>query len=839
MIATLAEAALRSFVLGGVVWFGLTLFRVRNPHVHMTAWVVVLMASLAMPFVMHWPTLTIDRLPSAVPVPGELWPADLAMLETPPPALPITPRAVVAPPARGGISIDWWLVATIVYAGVAGLLLLRLAIGLGLTWRLARAAKPMKGAPLIDADIRVSRDVGGPVTFGSTILVPPQFAGWDAKKRLAVLAHESAHVANRDFYILLLASLNRAVFWFSPFSWWQLARLAELAEIISDAQAIEVIDDRLSYAEILLDFASTVKPRPVELAMARASTVRARVERIIAAAAMPVAVGWRKRLWIAAAIVPAVIVSTGMIVYRTPDPAPTVADSGEVPAEHYRPFVNFYAMGPASVFAIFREDDELYGQLTGQRKLRLTVGRDGTASYAASSGEITFSADAERRSAELMLRMNGRDIRAVRLAEVPTAAADTVSLDQYVGWYKVAPNRVLTVRRDSDRLQVQETVLGRTALLAEGADVFSIHGDNLLIFLRDEQARVSRVLVQNAVFGARLAPRIDAATAQAIEADFARRVAEVPDRFREQVPVAGGKEMILRGIEDLRRGTPNYDRMSAPLAAKVHRQLNETQATFVALGALESIFFRGVGPGGYDIYGAKFENGTAEFRLLLEPDGKAGDVLFRADGNDELGGILPCSEEENVRGRAGTSPIRIMLYNELGDDIRVFNLDADGNRKSQSVVRSNMTWAATTTVNNAWVIADKSGRCLEVLMPGRQTRFHNVEASTLGAKPGRAARRAVPIANGEEMLRHYIEGVGKGQPDYEHMTPEVADITRQQLPFDQAILARLGTLRAVSFRGVTALDSDIYIAQFANGSAEWRIGVRNGTITKIALGPNF
>ncbi|MCJ9733770.1 hypothetical protein, partial [Bradyrhizobium sp. PRIMUS42] len=63
------------------------------------------------------------------------------------------------------------------------------------------------------------------------------------------------------------------MFWFSPFSWWQLARLAELAEIISDAEAIEIIDDRLSYAEILLDFASTVKPRPAELAMARASTV--------------------------------------------------------------------------------------------------------------------------------------------------------------------------------------------------------------------------------------------------------------------------------------------------------------------------------------------------------------------------------------------------------------------------------------------------------------------------------------------------------------------------------------------------------------------------------------
>ncbi|MFX7785073.1 hypothetical protein ABTJ92_22895, partial [Acinetobacter baumannii] len=75
----------------------------------------------------------------------------------------------------------------------------------------------------------------------------------------------------------------------------------------------------------------------------------------------------------------------------------------------------------------------------------------------------------------------------------------------------------------------------------------------------------------------------------------------------------GGKQAILHGIDELRRGMPNYDGMTPPLAGKIRRQLGELQATFVALGTLESIFFRGVGPGGYDIYGAKFENGTAEF----------------------------------------------------------------------------------------------------------------------------------------------------------------------------------------------------------------------------------
>ena len=88
------------------------------------------------------------------------------------------------------------------------------------------------------------------------------------------------------------------------------------------------------------------------------------------------------------------------------------------------------------------------------------------------------------------------------------------------------------------------------------------------------------------------------------------------------------------------------------------------------------------------------------------------------------------------------------------------------------------------------------------------------------------------------MLRRYIETVGRGAPDYDRMTTEVAAQTRAQLPINQAIVTRLGALRAVSFRGVTAMNSDIYMAHFANGSAEFRIGlVKDGAIGRIALGP--
>ena len=64
MLDLLLESALRSLALGVAVWLGLALLRVRNPRTQMTAWTVVLVASLAMPALLHRLTVTI---PAAAP----------------------------------------------------------------------------------------------------------------------------------------------------------------------------------------------------------------------------------------------------------------------------------------------------------------------------------------------------------------------------------------------------------------------------------------------------------------------------------------------------------------------------------------------------------------------------------------------------------------------------------------------------------------------------------------------------------------------------------------------------------------------------------------------------
>jgi DhnA family fructose-bisphosphate aldolase class Ia len=122
------------------------------------------------------------------------------------------------------------------------------------------------------------------------------------------------------------------------------------------------------------------------------------------------------------------------------------------------------------------------------------------------------------------------------------------------------------------------------------------------------------------------------------------------------------------------------------------------------------------------------------------------------------------------------------------------------------------------------------------LLPGQRTQYHSIDSAQAGAAPGRP--RSAPHPDSEEMLRRYIEAVTADQPDEVRMTPEVAAYTRQQMAQNRAILMRLGALRAVSFRNAATNGIDIYMAHFANGTAEWRIALaKDGVITRIALGP--
>jgi hypothetical protein len=767
MLDLLLESALRSLALGVAVWLGLALLRVRNPRTQMTAWTVVLVASLAMPALMHRLTVTIpaaapplrvvESLSSRLSAPRSE-PVEMPAVPTPGPLAlpPATERSAMPHPSQpvmpdpadrhgsGWPGFDWRVLPAAVYLVVAAFMLLRLLTGLLLSVRMARAARPIHEGWAAGVDVRTSDDVAMPVTFGSTILLPAECADWSEAKRLAVLSHERAHVAHGDFYVLLLAAFNRAVFWFNPLAWWQLVRMAELAEIISDDAALEMLNDPPSYAGILLDFAGLEEP-PVATAMARACTLRKRVERILSGTAVPAPIGWRKRVLVAIALAPVVMFSAGAVV------------PGGAPASHAN-----------------------------------------------------------------------------------TVGGEPHPFDRYVGYYELAPFHAVTVARAGDRLTVQETGRLKIEVAAYGDQAFvSPDTGETITFTSDAEGRASALSLGEPGRRARRAVRIEAARAQSIEDAFARQVATAPDRFRDQLPADGSKAALLREIHDLAASAPGDARLEQ-MAENVRRQVAPLHAMLAAFGDVESVFFRGVGPGGYDIYGAQFAKGFAEFRVRLAADGTIEDIAFRPDGDGASGEVRTCAQEQTLKAVPETVPIQHFVYNESGADIRVFALDGDGKRTRDIMIGDDRSAPFLAHVGEPWVVTNASGQCLEIIMPGQNTRFLTISADAREQAARPAPPRRSPVPGSEQALREYIDALGRGAPNYDAMTPQLAAITRQQLLLYQAVLARLGTLRAMSFRAVTQTDNDVYLAHFTNGSAEWRIGlVKEGKIGRISLGPQF
>jgi hypothetical protein len=259
-----------------------------------------------------------------------------------------------------------------------------------------------------------------------------------------------------------------------------------------------------------------------------------------------------------------------------------------------------------------------------------------------------------------------------------------------------------------------------------------------------------------------------------------------------------------------------------------------------AFGDVESVFFRGVGPGGYDIYGAQFAGGLGEFRVRLGADGNIEDMGFRADGDSTPGEILTCAQEQTLQAAGATAPIQLLIYNASGVDIRAFALDGKGKRSRALMIGDDRSAAFLAHVGEPWVFTDASGQCLEIMMPGQSIRYLTIQADAHEQAVRPAPQRRSPVPGSEQALREYIDALGRGVPNYDDMTPQVATNTRQQLLLYRAVLARLGTLRALSFRAVTAAGNDLYIAHFSNGSADWRIGlVKEGKIGRISLGPQF
>lgn len=503
MLEVLVEAALRSLVLAAAVWFVLRLPGLRNRQIQLTAWTIVLGASLLMPVATRVAAVVMPPGAVALPDIGQFRLLNSGMLpgqgtaEAPGWTGATGTASAVANPAvvsesRSRDSAasrwpNWRSLALLCYATVCGALLIRLLAGLLLAARIVRAATPLHETWTSGHDIRISGAVGAPATFGSVILLPRDHAAWPQIKRMAVVAHEAAHVRRRDFHVQVAASLNRAIFWFSPLSWWLRRELSVLAEAASDDAAVLDMCDRPTYAAILLEVADRSRSLPAGVAMARPATVRARVERILAETAAPAFITPRNRKMLLGGLVLLVTIAAGPLTVSAPTPVANEAEQQtpyqriEIDPKLLDADVGFYQdKASGSVMIVSREGDHLM------------TGRMGNVRYAEYPyTQHDFFLTAQPHQNHFVTDSSGTVIRVVHRANGLVTIFDRISpetaqqlqanydrelmphtpvklapeaLQNFVGYYQLTPTLIVSITREGDQLFAQAT-LGRRHLV--------------------------------------------------------------------------------------------------------------------------------------------------------------------------------------------------------------------------------------------------------------------------------------------------------------------------------------------------------------------------------------
>lgn len=162
---------------------------------------------------------------------------------------------------------------------------------------------------------------------------------------------------------------------------------------------------------------------------------------------------------------------------------------------------------------------------------------------------------------------------------------------------------------------------------------------------------------------------------------------------------------------------------------------------------------------------------------------RSGDHLTARQGAQDLGDLYPASDREWFFTR---NPVRV-----------VFNVNGEGEAKSL-VIRAgdNETPAARVSPAEATRVAEE------------------FNAKIKGQVQDPATEAAV---------RRNIDELRAGKPEYDRMSPGLANVTRQRLSSLHNLIANLGAVKSITFKGVGPSGADLYDVTFEKGSAQWRV----------------
>lgn len=200
--------------------------------------------------------------------------------------------------------------------------------------------------------------------------------------------------------------------------------------------------------------------------------------------------------------------------------------------------------------------------------------------------------------------------------EVPV---DPKILARYVGAYQLAPGMSFLITLDGNQLVSKLGPQPPVPIFPQSETMFFAKVvDAQIEFTKPDAQGIPGQLILHQNGRDQPANR----QSEAEYKELADAAAAAQKRFKDQTAAPGSEAAVRRLIEELRNGQPNYDLMSANLATATRQQLPMLQAGVKQLGAVQAVTFKGVGPGGADIYQIKFENGSWEYRISMASNGK-------------------------------------------------------------------------------------------------------------------------------------------------------------------------------------------------------------------------
>ncbi len=177
------------------------------------------------------------------------------------------------------------------------------------------------------------------------------------------------------------------------------------------------------------------------------------------------------------------------------------------------PYVGAYRLSDDFVLTVYRHDDELFAQATGQGAFRLRNIGERVFEFLPADIRVTFDAPADGLTKRLELQQGETITPAPRVSDAQSdpvreiVRLDAAVLDDYVGQYALAPGVLITVVRRDEQLHAQLTGQASYPVFAYRADRFLYKVvDARLEFERDESGSVVAVVLHQD--GRQRAPRM-------------------------------------------------------------------------------------------------------------------------------------------------------------------------------------------------------------------------------------------------------------------------------------------------------------------------------------------